>query len=86
MPRRRTPPGPFRWFASSPEVIRYADLPYVRHPLSASVEDLLHRRGTEFRDETVRLWRVRFGPTIPNGARWLTLVSRPTTSPSAPST
>ena len=34
MPRRRTPPDPFRWFDSSPEVIRYVVMLYVRYPLS----------------------------------------------------
>ena len=29
MPRRRTPPDPFRWFDSSPEVIRYVVMLYV---------------------------------------------------------
>jgi len=39
-------PSPFRYFHSSPEVIRLVVLMYVRFPLSLrNVEDLLHERG-----------------------------------------
>ncbi len=63
MPRRRPPPDPFRWFDSSPEVIRYVVMLYVRYPLSLrNVEDLLHERGIDICHETVRLWWTRFGP------------------------
>ena len=63
MPRRRVPPDPFRWFDSSPEVIRYVVMLYVRYPLSLrNVEDLLHERGIDICHETVRLWWTRFGP------------------------
>ena len=63
MPRRRTPPDPFRWFDSSPEVIRYVVMLYVRYPLSLrNVEDLLHERGIDICHETVRSWWIRFGP------------------------
>ena len=63
MPRRRTPPNPFRWFDSSPEVIRMVVMMYVRYPPSLrNVEDLLHERGVEICHETVRLWVDRFGP------------------------
>ena len=56
MPRRVTPPDPFRWFDSSPEVIRYVVMLYVRYPLSLrNVEDLLHERGIDICHETVRL-------------------------------
>ena len=34
MPRPRKPPSPFRYFNSSPEVIRLVVLMYVRFPLS----------------------------------------------------
>jgi hypothetical protein len=34
MPRPRTPASPFRYFNSSPEVIRLVVLMYVRFPLS----------------------------------------------------
>ena len=63
MPRRRTPDDPFRWFDSSPEVIRLVVMMYVRYPLSLrNVEDLLHERGIDICHETVRLWWTRFGP------------------------
>ena len=63
MPRRRAPSDPFRWFDSSPEVIRYVVMLYVRYPLSLrNVEDLLHERGIDICHETVRLWWTRFGP------------------------
>ena len=66
MPRRKTPkplPDPFRWFDSSPEVIRLVVMMYVKYPLSLrNVEDLLHERGIDIRHETVRLWWRRFGP------------------------
>ena len=57
------PPSPFRYFHSSPEVIRLVVLMYVRFPLSLrNVEDLLHERGIDLCHETVRLWWNRFGP------------------------
>jgi putative transposase len=56
-------PDPFRWFDSSPEVIRLVVLMYVRYPLSLrNVEDLLFERGIDICHETVRLWWNRFGP------------------------
>ena len=63
MPRRRSPPNPFRYFNSSPEIIRLVVMMYVRYPLSLrNVEDLLHQRGIEISHETVRYWWNRFGP------------------------
>jgi len=57
------PPDPFRWFDSSPEVIRLVVMMYVRYPLSLrNVEDLLFERGIDICHETVRLWWTRFGP------------------------
>src|SRR5450432_137126 len=57
------PPDPFRWFDSSPEVIRLVVMMYVRYPLSLrNVEDLLFERGIDICHETVRLWWSRFGP------------------------
>ena len=57
------PPNPFRYFDSSPEVIRLVVMMYVRHPLSLrNVEDLLFERGIDICHETVRLWWNRFGP------------------------
>ena len=55
--------NPFRWFDSSPEVIRLVVLMYVRYPLSLrNVEDLLFERGIDICHETVRKWWNRFGP------------------------
>jgi putative transposase len=55
--------SPFKWFKTSPEIIRLAVMMYVRFPLSLrNVEDLLHERGVEISHETVRFWWHRFGP------------------------
>ena len=59
MPR----PSPFRYFKTSPEIIRLAVMMYIRFPLSLrNVEDLLHERGIDICHETVRFWWNRFGP------------------------
>ena len=48
------PDNPFRYFNSSPEVIRLVVLMYVRFPLSLrNVEDLLFERGIDISHETV---------------------------------
>ena len=53
----------FRYFRTSPEIIRLAVMMYVRFPLSLrNVEDLLHERRIEVSPETVRFWWMRFGP------------------------
>ncbi len=55
--------NPFRYFNSSPEVIRLVVMMYVRFPLSLrNVEDLLFERGIDICHETVGHWRNRFGP------------------------
>ena len=55
--------NPFRYFNSSPEVIRLAVMMYIRYPLSLrQVEDLLSERGIDICHETVRFWWNRFGP------------------------
>ena len=49
--------NPFRYFNSSPEVIRLVVMMYVRYPLSlGNVEDLLAERGIDISHETVRFW------------------------------
>jgi len=54
---------PFKYFKTSPEIIRLAVMMYVRFPLSLqNVEDLLHERGVDISHETVRFWWNRFGP------------------------
>lgn len=58
-----TKPSPFRYFKTSPEIIRLAVMLYVRYPLSLrNVEDLLHERGIDICHETVRFRWNRFGP------------------------
>ena len=55
--------NPFRYFNSSPEIIRLTVMMYVRFPLSLrQVEDLLSERGIDICHETVRYWWNRFGP------------------------
>ena len=55
--------NPFKYFKTSPEIIRLAVMMYVRFPLSLrNVEDLLHERGIDITHETVRFWWNRFGP------------------------
>ena len=63
MPRPKKPASPFRYFNSSPEVIRLVVMMYVRFPLSLrNVEDLLAERGVDICHETVRFWWNRLGP------------------------
>ena len=53
---------PFRYFDSSPVVIRLEVMMYVKYPLSLrDVEDLLFEWGIDICHETVRLWWNRFG-------------------------
>jgi putative transposase len=55
--------NPFRYFNSSPEVIRLFVMMYVKYPLSLrNVENLLAEPGIGICHETVRLWWNRFGP------------------------
>jgi putative transposase len=56
----------FRYFNSSPEVIRFAVLMYIRYPLSLrQVEDLLFERGIDICHETVRFWWKRITQYLP---------------------
>ncbi len=58
-----TKPASFKYFKTSPEIIRLAVMLYIRFPLSLrNVEDLLHERGIDVSHETVRYWWNRFGP------------------------
>ena len=55
--------NPFRFFKTSPEIIRLAVMMYIRFPFSLrNVEDLLHERGIDICHETVRYWWNRLGP------------------------
>jgi putative transposase len=59
------PDNPFRYFHSSPEVIRLVVMIHVLFPLSLrNVEDLLFDRGIGICHETVRHWGNRFGPSF----------------------
>ena len=63
MPRPKKSASPFRYFNSSPEVIRLVVMMYVSFPLSLrNVEDQLAERGIDICHETVRHWWNRFGP------------------------
>jgi hypothetical protein len=57
--------NPFRYFKTSPEIIRLAVMIYIRFPLSLrNVEDLLHERGIDITCKTVCFWWNRFGPLM----------------------
>ena len=57
--------NPFRYFNSSPEIIRLTVMLYIRYPLSLrQVEDILFERGIDICHETVRFWWNRFGPMM----------------------
>ena len=57
--------NPFRYFNSSPEIIRLTEMMYIRYPLSLrQVGDLLFERGIDICQETVRFWWNRFGPML----------------------
>jgi putative transposase len=53
---------PFKYYKTSPEIIKLAVLYYVRYPLSLrQVEDILHERDIDVCHETVRYWWNKFG-------------------------
>ncbi|HQX26702.1 MAG TPA: IS6 family transposase [Alphaproteobacteria bacterium] len=53
---------PFKYYKTSPEIIKLAVMYYVRYPLSLrQVEDILHERGIDICHETVRYWWNKFG-------------------------
>ena len=57
--------SPFRYFGSSPEVIRLAVMMYIRYSLSLrQVEDLFSERGIDICHETVRFWWNRSGGVV----------------------
>jgi putative transposase len=65
-----TKSSPFKYFKTSPEILRLAVMLYVRFPLSPrNVEDLLHERGVDVSHETVRIWWHRFGPMFASEIR-----------------
>ena len=57
--------NPFRYFNSSPEVIRLAVMMVIRYSLSLrQVEDILFERAIDICREAVRFWWNHFGPMI----------------------
>jgi hypothetical protein len=73
--------NPYRYFNSSPEVMRLTVMMYARYPLSLrQVEDLLFERGIDIWRETVRFWGSRFGSLLPREVR-KRHVDRPKRSP-----
>tara|TARA_B100001750_G_scaffold247996_1_gene276106 strand:- start:3630 stop:3878 length:249 start_codon:yes stop_codon:yes gene_type:complete len=53
---------PFKYYKTSPEIIKLAVMYYVRFPLSLrQVEDILHERGIDICHETIRHWWDKFG-------------------------
>jgi putative transposase len=61
---------PFKYFKTSPDIIRLAVMLYVRFPLSLrNVEDLLHERGIDVSHETIRFWWNRFDPMFASEIR-----------------
>ncbi|MFT6541259.1 MAG: putative transposase [Maricaulis maris] len=62
--------NPFRYFKTSPEIIRLPVLMYIPFPLSLrNVENLLHERGIDITHEAVRFWWNRFGPLFAKSIR-----------------
>jgi len=62
--------NPFKYFKTSPEIIKLAVMYYVRFPLSLrQVEDILHERGIDICHETIRHWWNRFGPIFAKDIR-----------------
>ena len=60
-----TKKNPFKYYKSSPEIIKLVIMMYVRFPLSLrNVEDLLHMRGIDITHETVRYWWTKLGPVV----------------------
>lgn len=64
-PLQMTKPSPFRYFKTSPEIIRLAVMIYVRFPLSLRNIADQHERGIDICQETVRFWWNRFSQKPP---------------------
>ncbi len=55
----------FKYYKTSPEIIKLAVMYYIRYPLSLrNVEDILHERGIDICHETIRYWWNKLGPII----------------------
>jgi putative transposase len=60
----------FKYFKTSPKIIRLAVMHYVRYPLCLrQVEDILRERGIDISYETIRFWWNRFGPKFAKDIR-----------------
>jgi hypothetical protein len=76
--------SPFRYFMTSPEIIRLALMLFIWFPLSQrNVEDLLHERNIKISLETVRYWGNRFDLKRPKsesrrsaGRSWMSAAGR----------
>lgn len=56
---------PFKYYKSSPEIIKLATMYNIRYPLSLSqVEDILHERGIDITHETIQYWWTKLGPIV----------------------
>ncbi len=56
---------PFKYYKTSPEIIKLAVQYYVRYPLSLrNVEDILYDRGIDICHKTVHYWWNHLGPII----------------------
>jgi putative transposase len=65
-----TTENPFKYFKTSPEIIKLAVMYYVRFPLSLrQVENILHERRIDICHETVRYWWSRFGTMLAKEVR-----------------
>ena len=61
--------SPFRYFMTSPEIIRLAVMMYIRFPLSLrNVEDLLREYGIHFGHEPLRYQSNRIAETASSGS------------------
>ena len=62
--------APFKYFKTSPEILRLVVKIFVRFPLSLrNVGDLLHERAVDVSQETIRYWWHRFGPMFASEIR-----------------
>ncbi len=60
-----TRPASFKYFKTSPEIIRLAVMLYIRFPLSLrNVEDLLHERGIDVSHENRPLLVEQVQPLV----------------------
>lgn len=57
--------NPFKYYKTSPQIIKLAIMYYVRYPLSLrNVEDILHERGIDICHEAIRYWWHKLGPIV----------------------